>query len=455
MADTRSTEKAAGSQLHRSLGALFGVAVGVGSMIGVGVLRTPGIILEHVGAPGWALLIWGLGAIYVLLCVNYMAELASTIPRSGGAYAFAERSLGRFGGVVVGWSDFLNAVFAIALLAVALSEYIAELAPLFSGRTGLLAALLIGVFATLNMLGIRTASGTQQFTSLAKLIALWSLIAGCFLLAPPSHDSARAFNPVTAAGFSVVGAIASFQLVLGAFNGWAAPAYFSGEARDSRHGVARALLSAALLVSATYVLINAAVLYAVPAEQLVGSKLAAADALERLTSLHGMGSGVGVTLFTALAVISLPSTLQAVMMQTSRTLYAMSQDGLFARWGAYVSPRGSPVNAILATSAIAIVLSVTSTFETLFTTFTVFAVLNNLILLCGVVRLRRTEPHLERPHRTIGYPWSLLPIVLVDIVIFFGFALANVWQCLLSAVMAVALYIAYRRHWRENQPAIP
>ena len=116
--DPRVPGTTGGSQLQRSLGALFGVAVGVGSMIGVGVLRTPGIILEHVGAPGWALLLWVLGAAYVLLCINYMAELASSIPRSGGAYSFAERSLGRFGGVVVGWSDFLNAVFAIALLAV-------------------------------------------------------------------------------------------------------------------------------------------------------------------------------------------------------------------------------------------------------------------------------------------------------------------------------------------------
>lgn len=438
------------SRLPRSLGTPFGVAVAVGSMIGVGILRTPGIILGHVGTPGWALFIWFLGAVYVLLCVNYMAELASSIPRSGGAYSFAERTLGRFGGVVVGWSDFLNSVFAIALLAVALSEYVGQLFPALGIRSGVLAALLIGIFATLNVLGIRTASGTQQLTSLMKLIALWALIAACFLVASPAHGDAAPVEATSGAGFSLLAVIVSFQLVLGAFNGWAAPAYFSGEVKTSVYGVPRALLLGALLVSATYIGINAAVLYVVPAAELAGSKLAAADALERITSSAGVGVGLGATLFTALAVISLPSTLQAVMMQTSRTLFAMSQDRLFLHWGSRVSQRGSPVNAILVSSGVAIVLSITSTFETLFATFTVFAVLNNLILLCGVVRLRKTEPNLPRPHRTLGYPWSLAPIVLIDLIVFIGFAAANLWQCAFSAVLAAAMYVAYRFYWREE-----
>jgi APA family basic amino acid/polyamine antiporter len=407
-------------------------------------LRTPGIILGHVGEPRFALLIWVAGAVYVLLCINYMAELASAIPRSGGVYAFADRALGRVGGTVVGWSDFLNSVFAIALLAVALAEYVGQLIPRASVSIGGLAAFLVSVIALLNLYGVRLASGAQQITSLVKLFVLWAFTVACLLFAHPNGSvsiHAAAISPVA---ISIAGVTAAFQLVLGAFNGWAAPAYFGGETRDAKRGVARSLLYGAFLVSGTYLAINVAIMNIVPTSVLIASKLPAADALERLASTYGQKVGIGGTLFLALVVLSLPSTLQAVMMQTSRTLHAMSLDGLFPRWGALLNGRGSPANATLVCAAIALVLATTSSFETLFVTFTVFAVLNNLILLCGVVRLRQTEPDLPRPFKVIGYPWSLIPIVIVDLIVFVSFAIANWWQCLIAAVLVLSTYTAYR-----------
>jgi APA family basic amino acid/polyamine antiporter len=422
----------------------FGVAVGVGSMVGVGILRIPGVVLGHVGSPALALATWIAGAVYVLLCANYMAELGTAIPRSGGPYAYAERTLGRTGGVIVGWSDFANSVYAMALLAVALAEYIGQLLPHLPVATPALAALLIGLFTTINAIGVDLASGTQKLTSLVKLLALWTLIAGCFLLAPEAREHGGFAAPIAGHAFAWLGAIAAFQLVLGAYNGWAAPAYFGGEARDGRRDVPRALLLGAVLVAATYIGVNAAVLHTVPAATLMGSKLPAADALEQITSARGWNACSGLYLVTLLAALSLPSTLNAVTMQTSRTFHAMSQDGLFFRWASRVNRKGSPVNAALVCGAIAAFLAAVSSFENLFATFTVFAVLNNLILLIGVVRLRRTEPGLERPFRIILYPWSLIPIVVVDLAVFAGFALSHPWQCLGGAVVAVVLYLAYR-----------
>lgn len=428
--------------LHRSLGVAFGVAVGVGSMVGVGILRTPGVVLGHAGSPVAALAIWAAGALYVFLCANYMAELGTTIPRSGGPYAFAVRSLGRPGGVIVGWSDFANSISAMALLAVALSEYVAQLLPELGLSTPIVAVLLIGMFTTINAIGVDLASGTQELTSLVKLAALWTLILSCILLAPAAPDHGGLTAHLADHPFSWLGAIAAFQLVLGAFNGWAAPAYFGGEVRRTRD-VPRALLFGALLVAATYLGINAAVLHTVPAEVIAASKLPVADALERLTHANGWGAGLGFTLVTLLAVLSLPSTLHAVTMQTSRTFHAMSQDGLFFRWASRVNQRGSPVNAALFCGAIAAVLAASSSFETLFATFTVFAVLNNLILLVGVVHLRRAEPELERPYRIRFYPWALIPIVIIDLAVFGGFAMNNPGQCIAGSVVGIALYLLY------------
>ncbi|HEX7011516.1 MAG TPA: APC family permease [Steroidobacteraceae bacterium] len=428
--------------LHRSLNAVFGVAVGVGSMVGVGILRVPGVVFEHVGSASAAMLVWIAGAAYVLLCVNYMSELGTAIPRSGGPYAFAQRALGRPGAIVVGWSDFMNSVYAMALLAVALAEYTGQLLPSVPLQTPAVAVLLLGVFTTINAIGVDVASGTQKLTSLIKLIALWSLVASCLFFAPARPEPSSELSSALEYGVTALGAIAAFQLVLGAFNGWAAPAYFGGEARSAR-SIPRALLVGALLVSITYLGVNLAVFHAVPVDVLASSKLPVADALERLTVAHGWEIGAGASLVTLLVVLSLPSTLHAVTMQTSRTFHAMSQDALFFRWAARVNRRGSPVNATLICGAVAALLAMSNDFEVLFKTFTVFAVLNNLIMLCAVVRLRMTEPDLPRPFRVIGYPWALIPVVIVDCAVFVGFAAAHPWQSLAGVLVITALYVAY------------
>lgn len=45
------------------------------------------------------------------------------MPRAGGPYAFVERAFGRVPGTVVGWSDWLSNLFAVAFITVAFAEF--------------------------------------------------------------------------------------------------------------------------------------------------------------------------------------------------------------------------------------------------------------------------------------------------------------------------------------------
>jgi hypothetical protein len=51
-------------QLRRVLGLGFGLAVSVGGTIGVGILRTPGLIAEQFQSPFAIILLWIAGGIY-------------------------------------------------------------------------------------------------------------------------------------------------------------------------------------------------------------------------------------------------------------------------------------------------------------------------------------------------------------------------------------------------------
>src|SRR5262249_8290809 len=73
----RDAPDARTNKLLRILGVPFGVAVIVGGTVGVGILRSPGAVAEHLGSSWLIAIVWILGGLYSLLGANYMAELAN------------------------------------------------------------------------------------------------------------------------------------------------------------------------------------------------------------------------------------------------------------------------------------------------------------------------------------------------------------------------------------------
>src|SRR3982751_3359570 len=110
-------------RLLRILGVTFGVAVGIGGTIGLGILRIPGNVAAQLGHSGLIMAVWIVSGLYAFAGANTYAELGTMLPLDGGPYVFARRAYGEFGGFLVGWSDWLLRTSSIAYLTVALSEY--------------------------------------------------------------------------------------------------------------------------------------------------------------------------------------------------------------------------------------------------------------------------------------------------------------------------------------------
>src|SRR6266403_2849552 len=110
-------------RLLRILGVTFGVAVGIGGTIGIGILRIPGSVAAQLGHSGLIMAAWIVSGLYAFAGANTYAELGTMLPLDGGPYVFARRAYGEFGGFLVGWSDWLLRTSSMAYLAVALSEY--------------------------------------------------------------------------------------------------------------------------------------------------------------------------------------------------------------------------------------------------------------------------------------------------------------------------------------------
>ncbi len=105
------------------LGLGFGLAGAVGGTIGAGILVTPGLVAAQLGAPWLILAAWLLGGLYAVLGALCVAELASSLPRAGGWYVYAERAFGLRAGGLVGWTDWVAHCIGLAWVATTTGEY--------------------------------------------------------------------------------------------------------------------------------------------------------------------------------------------------------------------------------------------------------------------------------------------------------------------------------------------
>src|SRR3954462_15321018 len=131
--DVREGARSHVGHLRRLLGLGFGLAVIVGSTIGVGILRTPGLVAGHLLSSPAILVAWVGGGLYTLLGSVCMAELGTMMPQAGGYYVYARRGFGNWVGFAVGWTDCLTCCTVLAHASIGLAEFSGVLLPALAG----------------------------------------------------------------------------------------------------------------------------------------------------------------------------------------------------------------------------------------------------------------------------------------------------------------------------------
>ena len=175
----RPAAAAAPHGLLRLLGVGFGVAVIVGSTLGVGILRTPGLVAAQVPSTANIFLVWIVGGIYTLLASVCLTELGSMLPEAGGYYAYARRAFGDTVGFAVGWTDWLTYCAVLGYVSIAMGEFTVLLVPSLAGATKVVAVVMLLGFTGLQLAGVRVSSRFQQVTTAVKFVAFLLLVGAC------------------------------------------------------------------------------------------------------------------------------------------------------------------------------------------------------------------------------------------------------------------------------------
>jgi APA family basic amino acid/polyamine antiporter len=430
-------------KLLRILGVGFGISIAIGGTVGVGILRNPGEVAGQIPSVWLIMLAWALGGVYCLLGANYLAELATSVPKAGGYYVYTHRAFGDYWGFVVGWSDWLNNTLALAFVSVVFGEYSVLLfAPNLPGGRVIFSVSILFIIAFLNMIGVRAGSDTQKITSVLKTLALIVFVVACFVFGSqnPTSSTTNAAAAALPMGLSatLVAFILAFQMVLSTYDGWYGPIYFSEEDTNPSHNLPRSLFGGIAVVTTIYLLVNIALLYVLPMSQLSGSKFAGADAL---SLMFGAQSG---QILTILALLSLVGVINAIMMMCPRIIFALGRDGLFTRRAAAVNKGGTPVFALIVTALLSIFFTTVGSFEMLLGIGAFFIVVITILSIISLFVLRRREPDLPRPYRAWAYPYAPLLMLLFAVSLFVGYIVSNLYPSLYAIGLLVISYPIFR-----------
>jgi basic amino acid/polyamine antiporter, APA family len=383
-------------KLRRILGLGFGLAVIVGSTLGIGILRAPGLVVAQISNPSVVLLLWLVGGLYTLLGAVCLAELGTMLPQAGGYYVYARHTFGDGVGFAVGWSDWVTYCAVLGYVSIGIGEFTAVLVPSLAPFAKLVAiGALVGLVG-LQIAGIRVSSRFQEATTAIKFLAFLAVVVAALVLAPVVSKSSAEAAPAA----SLVGVVVALQAVVITYGGWQSGLYFTEEDRDPNRNLPRSMIAGVASVIVVYVLVNLALLAVLPTAELARSTLPAADAA------HVVMGDRGRQVITVLSLVSLPPLLNAIMMIGTRILFAMGRDRFLWSRTAEVTAAGTPLVATLVTTAVAVVLIATGTFQKLVAIASFFLVFNYSVCCLALVVLRQREPERPRPFRAWGYPWS-------------------------------------------------
>jgi len=390
----------------------FGISAAVGNTIAAGIVRAPGDIAQWLPNIYLFFGVWVVGGLYALSGASSLAELGAAIPRSGGQYNFSRRALGEYFGFIVGWSDWLSTCGTAAAVAIVIGEYSGELIRPLTGHVNLIAVLIIVGFFILQWRGIKWGEGTQLVTAALKTFAFVTVVAACLLFGGHERVAASALAlpaPMLPTGWPLALAVLlGLQAVFYSIDGWDGIIYFGEEVRNPGRDIPRAIFGSVATIMGIYLLINAAVLYVLPMSQIGGNNFVLGTAAEKIFGPYGD------TLIRAIMVISLLSCLNANQLFCSRTLYAMSCDGLFFRSFTRVNAGGTPTLSLLLSTIVGVLFVLVSTlklaglspFELVIDMLSFFFVANYTLSYWSLFTLRKKEPQMERPYRAWGYPWT-------------------------------------------------
>jgi amino acid transporter len=425
--------------LRRALGRWDLTAIGVNQVIGGAIFLMPSQVAALIG--NWSPLAFLLAGLASMLVALSFAEVGSRFEGTGGPYLYTTTAFGRFVGFEVGWMQWFTRATSQASITngvVLATGFYWPAVTSGTARTALI-VLMTATLAWINVLGIRQSAWVVNALTIGKLVPLFVfLVVG---LVASDFTRLTELPAVTVPDASAAALLLIF--VFGGFDVISVPA---GETIDPRRQVPFAFVTTILVVTAVFTLAQAVCMAVLPSPAASTTPLADAAMLM-------LGAG-GALLIGVGSLVSMSGNCVGQVLTGSRMLFALAEHRELPEWFARIHPRfHTPANAILFTSAVALVLSLSGSFAVLATASAVARLVTYSGASAAALALRR--PRFEKAVQPPAFSLPLGPTIpllaiAVSLVILAGASKAQLVGGL-AALGAGAALFAVRQLARSSR----
>jgi len=400
------------------------------------------------------------GALLILLLMPLLwggptalmvGELASSVPKEGGFYAWVRRGMGPFWGYQEAWLSLVGSMFDMAIYPALFAAYMGRMFPQVAGGAWpvVIGCGMIAVCVGWNLFPARAIGKGSIFLTMLYLSPFLVIVALALAKASPAVPASGGLG-----GLDLLGGI---MVAIWNFSGWDNPSTVAGEVERPERAYPSVMWRGLLIVTLGYVIPVSACGWA-------GIDLAlwkTGGWVDIARVLGGTTLAGAVMLAGAAANLA---TFNALAMSLARLPMVMAEDGYLPRIFAWKHPRTHvPVVSLLA-SAVTWAVCQTLGFVSVVVFDVLISGLSVILEFCALVALRIREPGLRRPFRVPGGMWGAVGIGIPPAaLIVMSFVRADAETILGMSGMVFSaglialgpiLYWLSRRLWSSRSPAL-
>jgi APA family basic amino acid/polyamine antiporter len=383
---------------------LFAVAysaVGFSLYFSIGVVADSGLGLTP-------LIFFAAGILFVLATLTYVEGGAMFLER-GGSAALARHAFNELVSFAAAWAILIDYVIVIALAAVSVPHY---LSPLWDGLTHgwaeiTVAGCVIALAAAVNVAGLtgHFRQGPLVALAIADIVLQLVVIAvGAIVVLHPDLLTAQVD---LFASPSLKGLLEALAVATLAFAGIEAASDLAPDLEWEPRDLRRVVGASAVLLPLMYAGMAAIALMAVPVRtgaDGTNTELAGRYIEEPVLGVVQSYDPAWLSNLLEIGVVAVAPILLAwaastSMLGLSRHVYVLATNRQVPSWLGKLGTRSTPYIAIAAAAVIALALAIPGDIVLLAGLYAFGATLAIAIAHLSVVRLRWTEPDLERPFR--------------------------------------------------------
>jgi ethanolamine permease len=344
---------------------------------------------------------------YVTFIFSY-TELTTSIPHAGGAFAYAYRALGPFGGLVAGYATLIDFLFATPAIAFALGAYLHFLDP---DIPVLYSALFFNVvFIIINILGVKESA---TFSVFITILAVAELLLFMGIVSPHFKMNNFVSHPMP---FGWTGIFAALPYAVWFYLAIEGVAMVAEEVKDPKRNIPKGYISglATLVFLALGVMIFTGGL----------------TDWRKLSNLdyplpEAIGIALGKTsnftkIFASIGLFGLIASFHGTILASSRQVFAMARSGYLPRFLSDISQRfKTPHWALIAGGLISCFALYESDTNKIIIVSVMGAILMYMMSMISLFVLRVKEPGLERSFLSPFYPvFPAIALVISTITLF-------------------------------------